>query len=489
MTDSALIQRTGFLIGGEWVESEGNRYVDAVSPFTEEIIGRSPLATGADVDRAVTAARAAFDNGPWPRMSIDERRTVLLAIADRFEENAESLDRLAVSENGTLLRNHPGAVAAAIRYYANLEIPPPEFRIAPNGDTAEIVHEPVGVVAAIVPWNNPIALMVGKVVPALLAGCTVVLKPSPETPLTVYPTAELFAAGGLPPGALNFVIADREISEVLVRDRRIDMVSFTGSTAAGKKIGAICGDRLARVALELGGKSPVILLDDVDLETAAPAVLAGGMLLNNGEACCAWTRILVPRGRHDEIVDAFCEVARGVRMGDPSDLCTELGPLVTRTHRERVEAYIASALDDGASLAVGGRRPEVPSKGWFVEPTIIVDATNDMRSSREEIFGPVVSVIPYDDDEDALRIANETNYGLSSGIFSNDHDRARAMARGIRAGTVGINTIGTNIAFPFGGFKESGIGRQHGPESVAEFLEVKTVALPKGSREDRGSRE
>jgi acyl-CoA reductase-like NAD-dependent aldehyde dehydrogenase len=474
---SLVFERDHLLIGGRQAPPAGSEFIDVVSPATEEVVGRVPLASPADVDDAVAAARHAFDHGPWPRMSVDERRRVLLAAADRLDAIADELSVLAVQENGTLIRNRSGHIAGRVRYFAGLEVPAPEYRVAGTGEQAAIVREPIGVVAAIVPWNAPIALSVTKFLPALLVGCSVVLKPAPETPLTAYPLVEAFLDAGLPPGVLNVVPADREVSELLVRHPDVDLVSFTGSTGAGKAIGAICAQQVKRCGLELGGKSPVILLDDVDAAAVAPGVLGGGMLLNNGEACCAWTRILVPAARHDELVEAFCGVVRDVRVGDPLDTDTDLGPLISRNHRDRVESYIASGREDGALIAIGGGRPADLPKGWYVEPTILAAADNAMRSSREEIFGPVVSVIPYADEAEAIAIANDSSYGLSSGIFTSDYDRGLALAGQIRAGTVGINSLAFNIEFPFGGYKESGIGRQHGPESLDEFLEIKTIGV------------
>lgn len=476
-----FFERNHLLINGEEMRPAGTDTIRVVSPATEEVIGCVPLAGPEDIDRAVEAARRAFDVGPWPRMGVEQRRAILLRAADTLDVIADELTVLSTMENGTIVRNRAGHIAGRVRYFANLEVPGPVYRVAGTGEQAAIVREPVGVVAAIVPWNAPIALTVTKVLPALLVGCTVVLKPAPETPLTAYPLVEALIAAGLPPGVLNVVAADRGASEFLVRHPGVDHVSFTGSTATGKSIASICGAQVKRVGLELGGKSPVILLDDVDPSAVARAVLGGGMLLNNGEACCAWTRILVPGARHDDTIDAFCEVVRGVRMGDPLDQSTDLGPLISSKHRDKVESYIESARHDGADVAIGGKRPSDLPTGWFVQPTILANADNTMRSSREEIFGPVVSVIPYADDAEAIAIANDSDYGLSSALFTNDYDRGLDLAARIRAGTVGINSLAFNIEFPFGGYKESGIGRQHGPESLDEYLETKTIGVSAGA--------
>jgi aldehyde dehydrogenase (NAD+) len=467
-------------IGGDWVAPAGSELLTVVSPYTERPVGRVPAGSAADIYRAVAAARQAFDLGPWPRMSLDERRAVLERAGAAIAPLAAALDELVTTENGVPLRFHQGSLASRFEYFTGLDLALEEVRTAPNGDQALVVHEPVGVVAAIVPWNSPLFLAVAKVIPALLAGCTVVLKPAPETPMSPYPLADAFREAGLPGGALNIVAADREVSELLVRHPGVDCVSFTGSTAVGKMIGAACGAQIKRVGLELGGKSAAILLDDVDVATAVPAVLNGGMFSINGQACVAWTRILVPRRRHDEIVEAMRETVREAKIGDPLDPATLLGPLVAARQRDRVEGYIALGVSEGARIAVGGGRPPGQPTGWFVEPTVLAGADNSMRVCREEIFGPVIAVIPHDGDDDAVRIANDSSYGLAAGVFSADDERALRVARRIRAGTVGVKSSGLSVAFPNGGFKESGFGRQYGPEGVFEFLETKAIGLPPG---------
>ena len=471
---------TGLFIDGGWRAPAVERCLDVDSPSTEERIGRVALGGVADMEAAIAAARRAFDAGPWPQLPIDERRALIRRAGELLDARADDLDRIITADTGVIIRYHLGHVRDRFEYNAGLDLPAVEDRVAANGAVGRIVHEPVGVVGAIVPWNAPMALTLSKILPALLVGCTVILKPPRETPLYAYPLAEAFADAGVPDGVFNVVVSDREAAELLVTHRDVDHVSFTGSSETGKRIGALASQRVKTVGLELGGKSPVILLDDVDLATAAPAVLGGGMLLNNGEACAAWTRILVPRRRHDEMVDAFCDVVRAVRIGDPFDPATDLGPMVSRSHRDKVEGYIALAQEEGAKLAIGGGRPAGLDRGWYVEPTLIVGADNAMRSSREEIFGPVVSVMPYDDEDEAVRIANDSDFGLSAGVFSADVARGVDIAGRIRAGTVGVNNLGFNMAFPFGGYKESGIGRQHGPESLHEYLETKTIGLPPG---------
>jgi acyl-CoA reductase-like NAD-dependent aldehyde dehydrogenase len=475
-----IVEHKSLFIDGEWVAPARESWLDVWSPSTEQVVGRVPVAGAAELDAAIAAARRAFDEGPWPRTSPEERRAVVLRAAELLAPRAEELTRISTSENGIIARYNLGNVGPRFAYNATLSPPEPEIRTAPDGARARIVHEPVGVVSAIVPWNSPIPLALSKVLPALMAGCTVVLKPASETPLSAFVLVEAFAKAGLPPGVLNLVAAPREVAERMVTSPLVDHVSFTGGTSGGKRIAKLCCENVTRFHLELGGRSPVVVLDDADLAAVAPGVLGGGLLINNGEACAAWTRILVARSKHDEAVDALCAVVENVRVGDPFDPATDLGPMINESHRGSVEGYIRLAESEGARVAIGGGRPSGLDRGWYLEPTILVDAHNDMRSSREEIFGPVVSVIPYDGDDDAVRIANDSPYGLAGGVFTADPARGVEVASRIRSGTVGVNGLGFNMAFPFGGYKESGIGRQHGPESVAEFLEIKTIGLPAG---------
>ena len=473
-----MIGHSELFVDGRWIAPSDPRTLEVWSPSTGQSLAQVALAGRADMERAIAAARRAFDTGPWPHLPVDERRSLIRRAGELLDGGADELDRIITADTGVIIRYRLGHVRDRFEYNAGLELPAAEERVAANGQVGRIVHEPVGVVGAIVPWNAPMALTLSKILPALLTGCTVVLKPPRETPLYSYPLAEAFAEAGIPQGVFNVVVGDREAAELLVAHPDVDHISFTGSSDTGKHIAALCSQKVKTVGLELGGKSPVILLDDVDLATAARAALGGGMLLNNGEACAAWTRILVPQRRHDEMVDAFCDVVRAVKVGDPFDPATDLGPMVSSSHRDKVEGYIALAQEEGAKLAIGGGRPSGLERGWYVEPTLIVGADNSMRSSREEIFGPVVSVIPYEDEDDAVRIANDSDFGLSAGVLTADVERGVAMAHRIRSGTVGVNSLGFNMAFPFGGYKESGIGRQHGPESLHEFLEIKTIGLP-----------
>jgi betaine-aldehyde dehydrogenase len=343
-----------------------------------------------------------------------------------------------------------------------------------------VSKEPIGVVAAITPWNVPLFLACAKLAPALLSGSTVVFKPAPETPLDANVLAEIFVEAGLPAGVLNVVPAGREVGAHLVGHPGVDKVSFTGSTVAGRAIGAACGQNLKRVSLELGGKSAAILLDDVDLAESIPMLLPNA-IMNNGEACISLTRILAPRDRYTEVTEALVEQVRAMKVGDALDPATEVGPLVAERQRDRVENYIRIGQDEGAKVAVGGGRPEGIDKGWFVEPTVFVDVDNSMRIAQEEIFGPVLSVIPYDDEADAVRIANDSEYGLCGGVFTGDNDRGLAVARQVRTGTYMVNSnIPIDFSSPFGGYKASGVGREFGEDGLELFLEKKTINLPAG---------
>jgi aldehyde dehydrogenase (NAD+) len=474
-----MLEYKNLFVGGQWVQSQGGAVREVISPASEEAIGRVVLGSPRDIDAAVRAARQAFDHGPWPRMHVDERRSMLRRAGDILTAMADELNILVSSENGAPVRARAGRPDAHFAYYTSLDLPKDEYRVAPDGSAALITYEPVGVVGGIVPWNAPVGLSLHTILPALLSGCTVVLKPSPQTPLHSYPLAQAFLEAGLPQGVVNVVPCDIEASEALVMHPGVDMISFIGSTVVGERIGAACGKQIKRVRLELGGKSAALILDDADLAVTVPAVLNGGLLLNNGQTCASWTRILVPNNRYDEVVDAMCEVASQARIGDPLDPETTLGPLITEAQRERVENYIQSGIDEGAKVALGGGRPNDLPRGWYVEPTILVQANNSMRVAREEIFGPVDVVLGYDDEQHAIAIANDSEFGLSGAVFTADHEHGVEVARQIRTGTVGVNCVGFGLAFPFGGYKQSGIGRDHGPESIREFMEIKTIGLPR----------
>ncbi|WP_067832164.1 aldehyde dehydrogenase [Actinomadura kijaniata] len=468
-------------IGGEWAAPAGTGVIEVVSPHTEEVIGRVPEGTEADVDAAVAAARRAFDHGPWPRMTPAERAAVLGRLSAIYAERQQEMADLVTAEMGSpILFSIFGQAALpqmVLQYYVDLAASYPweEERPGMLGPVT-VTREPVGVVAAVYPWNVPQFTLMLKLAPALLAGCTVVAKPSPETPLDAYLLAEWVREAGVPEGVINFVPAGREVGAYLVAHRDVDKVAFTGSTAAGRQIGEVCGRQLKPVTLELGGKSAAIILEDADLATTIEGFKMAS-LMNNGEACAAQTRILAPRGRYDEVADALTAMVAGLNVGDPADYGTEIGPLVARRQQERVENYIRVGQDEGAKLLTGGlTRPH--DRGWYVAPTVFGDVSNDMRIAREEIFGPVLALIPYDDEDDAVRIANDSDYGLGGSVWTADVDHGVEVARRIRTGSCGVNLYVLDPNTPFGGYKDSGLGRELGPEGLTAYLEHKAIPRP-----------
>jgi acyl-CoA reductase-like NAD-dependent aldehyde dehydrogenase len=453
--------------------------IDVIDSGTEELYFRVPEAQAADIDRAVGAARKAFDEGPWPRLSHQERAAYLRGFASNLRERAADIGEIWPRQSGVLqsmaLMTVPGE-AGMLDYYADLaKTFPFEEQHRPSlGGFGLLVREPVGVVGAIIPWNGPLSLIVYKLAPALLAGCTVVLKASPEAPGEAYVMAEIAEKIGLPAGVLNVVTADREVSELLVRDPRVDKIAFTGSTAAGRRIASLLGERIGRYTLELGGKSAAVVLDDADIETTA-AHLAGAECMMTGQVCASLTRIVVTRARHDALVDALASAFSAVRVGSPFDPEVQMGPLAMSRQRDRVEGYIAKGVAEGAKLVTGGGRPKHLDRGYYVEPTVFAEVDNGSTIAREEIFGPVLSVIPVADEADAVRVANDTIYGLNASVFTSDKDRALAVARQLRSGTVGLNSFKADFGIAFGGFKQSGVGREGGREGLLPYLEVKTI--------------
>lgn len=478
-TGQALKAPERFFIGGRWVEPASSRMLEVVSPVTEELLFRYPEASEADMDRAIAAARDAFDNGPWPRMSPAERagylRRVSSLITERLEEIANAWT-LQVGAPISLTRKLVPQNATLFSYYADLieRYPFVDHRSRDDGGKVRVVREPVGVCAAISPWNAPMVLLSYKISAGLAAGCTFVAKPSPETPLEAYILAECIERAGLPRGVFNLVPAGREVGDYLVRSRHIDKVAFTGSTAVGRHIAKVCADRLARVSLELGGKSAAVLLPDADFQAALPWLLIYSMPIT-GQVCFSLTRILVPETRRQEFLDLFVPAVKAIKVGDPFDPTTQMGPLAMARQLERVMGYIDAGRAGGATLACGGGRPPGLNRGYYVEPTVFTGVTTDMKIAQEEIFGPVVSVIGYTDEDDAARKANDTDYGLNGAVFSADAERAYAFARRMRTGGLTINGLIVDPKHPFGGFKQSGIGREGGPEGLENYLEVKTI--------------
>jgi acyl-CoA reductase-like NAD-dependent aldehyde dehydrogenase len=475
-----------FFIDGEWVAPSSGAVFDVVDSATEQVYFRVPEAQRPDMDLAIGAARRAFDRGPWPRMTHAERAGVLRAMADALERRAADYSAMWPRESGVLYAFAAASESgcpATLRSYADLADDYPfEEPFAPNpltlagGGYGLLVREPVGVVGAIIPWNAPLPLILIKVAPALLAGCTVIVKLSPEAPGGGYLLAEIAEEVGLPPGVLNVVTADRAVSESMVRDARVDKIAFTGSTAAGRKIGAICGERVARCTLELGGKSAAVILDDADIQTAA-VTLAGAESFLSGQVCASLTRVVVPRARHDDFADALAAAFSAIEVGDPFDSATQMGPLAMERQRDRVEHYIAKGVEQGATLVTGGGRPKHLDRGYYIEPTVFAGVDNKHVIAQEEIFGPVLSVIAADSEEHAIDIANDTVYGLNAAVFTADVARARQVAARLRSGTVGHNGMRIDMDTAFGGFKQSGIGREGGREGLAAYLETKTVLL------------
>jgi acyl-CoA reductase-like NAD-dependent aldehyde dehydrogenase len=470
-----------FFIGGRWAAPSGSTKFDVLNSGTEELFVSVAEAQAADIGAAVAAARDAFDRGPWPRMSHIERAKFMAAIGAELALRAGDQASTWVIESGTT-QTHAGprskAVAGVWDYYAGLAatFPFQEVHRPVAANAGLLVREPVGVVAAIIPWNGPLLMVAYKCAPALLAGCTVVVKASPEAPGAAYLFAEVCEKVGLPPGVVNVVVADREVSELLVRNPGVDKVTFTGSTAAGRRIASICGERIARCTLELGGKSAAVILDDYDVEQAAKTI-SGMATFITGQVCSSLTRIIIDRKRHDQLVEALSDCLSKVKIGDPFDLSTQMGPLATARQRERVERYIEVGKQEGARLAVGGGRPAQLNRGYFIEPTVFGNVQNRSTLAQEEIFGPVLSVIPADSEEAAIQIANDTIYGLNNSVFTNDINRAYDTARRLRSGTVGHNSVRSDFGIAFGGFKQSGIGREGGREGLMPFLETKTLLM------------
>ncbi|PKV82031.1 aldehyde dehydrogenase [Nocardia fluminea] len=482
------VDYTALYIGGAWTAPSSDRRIEAFSASTEELLGSVPAATETDVDAAVAAARAAFDDPRgWSTWAPERRAEVLDRFAAELAGRSDEIARRVSSQNGMPIRFakvvEGGVPGAMLRYYADLVRTHPEFEVRPSlvvGST-EVRRDPIGVVGAIVPWNFPQTLAFFKLAPALAAGCTVVMKPSSETVLDAMMIAEAAAAAELPAGVLNIVPgAGRTAGAHLVAHPGVDKIAFTGSTDAGRSIAETCGRLLRPVTLELGGKSAAIILDDADLATTLQGLFAVS-LMNQGQSCYICTRILAPRGRYSEIVDGLSDLVRTLRIGDPLDRSTVIGPLATARQRDIVESYIAKGLAEGGRITVGGSRPAGFDRGWYVEPTVFADVSNDATIAREEIFGPVLSVIPFDDDEDALHMANDSAYGLGGTVWTTDLERGAALARRVQTGSIGVNGYTMDHGAPFGGVKDSGLGRELGPEGLSAYQQYKSVYLPRSS--------
>lgn len=465
-------------IAGQWVQAHSGKHHDVINPATEELVASVPDADSHDVDAAVTAARRAFP--AWRDAGADERAHALVRLADEIARRDDDLSRLITTENGTPVAESTGApkhAAAHLRLTADLAalLSTPDDRANPMAPGRSVVKRvPVGVAALITPWNFPLGLIIIKLAPALLAGCTLVIKPAPETPLATRMLMDCVSAAGIPSGVVNLVTGGVETGKTLVEHPGVDKVSFTGSTAAGRSIGAACGQQLKAVTLELGGKSPAIVLDDADPSVIEDHLLKVAMR-NTGQTCKACTRLLVPASRYDEFVDLAADVVSSAKQGDPFDPATFFGPLVSARQRERVLGYYEIAAAEGAKAVVGGGAATRFARGYYVEPTVFRDVDNGMRIAQEEIFGPALAVIPYRDTDDAVAIANDSPYGLAATVFSRDLDRATGVADRLVTGNVGINHYGSNAAAPFGGHKASGLGTEFGAEGLEAYLNYTSI--------------
>lgn len=466
---------TRLFIGGQFRKAA--KVEPVIEAATGEPLGDGSAATESEIDDAVAAATAALDG--WRSTPAAERAVVLNAFADALQKRAADTQELCTRENGMPIRLSRGAngvfPAAVLRYYAEMITTAADEEIRPSMIGHTIVRrEPVGVIGAITPWNYPQALAAMKIAPALAAGCTVVLKAPPETALDALIFGEAAAEAGLPPGVLNITAGGPTAGAYLVQHPGIDKVTFTGSTAAGRQIGEVCARLMRPVTLELGGKSAAIVLDDADLD-ATMRGLKSASFVNNGQTCYLSSRILAPRSRYSEVVDAVAALAEGLTVGDPLEKSTDIGPLVSSRQRERVLNYIDIGKSEGAKLIAGGAVPANQPRGWFVLPTVFADVDNSARIAQEEIFGPVLTVIPYDTDSDAIDIANDSEFGLGGSVWSTDVERATDIARSVRTGTIGVNDYQMDIAAPFGGVKASGIGRELGPEGLAACQTLKSI--------------
>lgn len=469
-------------LDGAWQRPDSNELITVCSPATEEEVGFAPRCSLTDVDRAVDSASRAFGaRDGWSRWEPERRADVLDRLADVLGRRAGRIARLISSENGMPVSLSAPVEGAGpprlLRYYAELirKTEPEECRPALTGSGSTIVRrEPAGVVAAVVPWNYPATLTMFKLAPALAAGCTVVLKPAPETVLDACVLAEAVAEAGLPDGVVNVVPGDGHVGAHLVAHPGVDKVSFTGSTTTGRAIARVCGGLLRPVTLELGGRSAAIVLDDADLATAIPGVI-GTALVNTGQTCFANTRILAPRGRYAEVLEAVTAATRDLVLGEPLDRATQIGPLVSRRQRDRVESFIESGLATGARLTTGGRRPAGLGRGWYLEPAVFGDVVPGSALAREEIFGPVLTVQPYADVSEAVALADDSDYGLAGTVWTADQQRGLDVARRVHTGTFGVNGYSLDHGAPFGGVKSSGLGRELGPEGLDAYLRLKSI--------------
>lgn len=473
-----MLEHNAHYIDGRWQPSHGTGRIEVVNAATEEVMGSIPAGDTADANSAVRAARNAFP--AWSTAPVDERAGYLKRAAEALLLRQNEIATIISQEVGMpFAYSNVIQVGLPVQSYVSIADVALGFPFERQIGNSMVVREPIGVVVAITPWNYPLHQIAAKVAPALAAGCTVVLKPSEVAPLNAFALAEVFDSIGLPPGVFNLVTGTgTDVGETLVSHPDVDMVSLTGSTVAGRRIGAVAAETIKRVALELGGKSPLVVLDDADIPSAVAAGLSA-CYLNSGQTCIALTRMIVPRAKLAEVEAVAKAGAEALRVGDPFDPATELGPLVSAAQRDRVVGYIEAGIAEGARLIAGGPTPpEGLERGFYVRPTVFSDVSPEMKIVREEIFGPVLVIQAYDDEDEAVRLANDTVYGLNAGVFSTDEERSVAVARRIRAGQVQINDGAFNIHAPFGGYGQSGNGREFGAAGLEEFLETKSMQLP-----------
>lgn len=482
MLKSIKTQYDKLFIGGKWETPSSNAKINVVSPHDQSITGYTVLASNEDVDKAVAIARKTFDSGVWSEKTPEERQEVIARFNEIHKEYAQAFGELITAENGSnisfttmlqqsLVEQTNGYLKAAkdFQWEANKQ--------TEMGGNVLVRREPVGVVAAIIPWNAPQQSALVKLIPALIAGCTVIFKPTPETALDGIALGELFKEAGLPDGVLSILPADREVSSYLVSKPDIDKIAFTGSTRAGQSIASMAGSEMKRFSLELGGKSAAIVLEDADINVVIPSMIYQGFG-NNGQACIGLTRLLVAKSRYEEVTNALASAIENIKIGDPSNGENFLGPVFNQTQFEKVNGYIETGLSEGAKILVGGNgKPEGEEyeNGWYVKPTLFVDVNNNMRIAREEIFGPVLVAIPFETEEEAIHIANDSEYGLNGGVFTANIKNGLAIARKIRTGGVVINGGMPDYSVPFGGYKKSGVGREFGEYGLASFTEYKSI--------------